>query len=70
MKISLRAARVNAGFIQSEAAEILGVSKPTIIRWERGESLPNIRQFQQMCVLYGCTPEELNILDIRDDIQK
>lgn len=35
-KISLAAARVNAGMTQEEVAEIMHVSKNTIINWEKG----------------------------------
>lgn len=34
MKISLKAARVNAGFSQDQLAKQIGVSKSTISRWE------------------------------------
>lgn len=36
MKISLKAARVNAGFSQDAMAKELGISKSTISRWEVG----------------------------------
>ena len=35
-KISLAAARVNAEMTQEEVAEIMHVSKNTIINWEKG----------------------------------
>ena len=35
-KISLAAARVNAGLTQAETAEKMGVTKRTIINWEKG----------------------------------
>lgn len=34
MKVSLQAARVNAGLTQDEMAKKLGVSSRTIIKWE------------------------------------
>lgn len=34
-KISLEAARVNAGLTQKELAEKLGVSNTTIVNWEK-----------------------------------
>lgn len=39
MAITLRAARVNAGYTQMEAANKIGVSKESISNWERGVSL-------------------------------
>ena len=40
MKISLRAARVNTDLTQQEVADKIGVSKHTIINWERGRTKP------------------------------
>ena len=43
-KISLAAARVNAGYTQKEAAEKLTMSKRTLNRWENGKTAPHSRQ--------------------------
>lgn len=40
-KITLKAARVNAGLTQSEAADEIGVSVATIQNWENGASVPS-----------------------------
>ena len=40
MKISLKAARVNADLTQQEAADKLGISKHTVINWELGRTKP------------------------------
>lgn len=37
MKLTLKAARVNAGLTQTEFAEALGVSKMTVFEWENGK---------------------------------
>jgi len=37
MDLSLKAARVERGFTQDALAEKMGVSKRTIVSWERGE---------------------------------
>lgn len=37
-KLTLKAARVNAGYTQDQIAETLGVSRSTIIKWESGKS--------------------------------
>lgn len=52
-KISLAAARVNAGFTQSEVAARLGVSKVTIINWEKGRIVPGIPEMEMMSSLYS-----------------
>ena len=40
-KISLAAARINAGFSQEEAAKALNISRSTLIKYESGETVPN-----------------------------
>lgn len=37
MKLTLKAARVNAGLTQTEFADALGVSKMTVLEWEKGK---------------------------------
>ena len=45
LKISIRAARVNAGLTQVEAADLLGVSEGTLVKWEsRPELIPAYKQ--------------------------
>ena len=52
-KISLEAARVNAKLTQKELAEILGVSNATIVKWEKGNSEPNLTQLRKISELSG-----------------
>lgn len=52
MKITLRAARVNAGLTQQEAGKRIGVDRGTIIRWERGDTRPKADQLEALCALY------------------
>ena len=51
-QITLEAARVNAGYSQKEAAEKLGVSNCTLLRWEKGTSMPKANQIDAICNLY------------------
>lgn len=67
MKITLKAARVNAGFTQKEAAKELGVSNKTVCNWELGESVPNIKQVELLCGLYGVEYDNL-IFSHRDPL--
>ena len=48
IKISLAAARVNAGLTQEEVAKLLGKSKQTIINWEKGKSAPGILEIDAL----------------------
>lgn len=52
MKISLKAARVNAGLTQTQVAEALGKNPMTIASWENGKSTPNMRNLYALCALY------------------
>jgi transcriptional regulator with XRE-family HTH domain len=52
-KISLKAARVNAGLTQAESAERIGVSVSTIKNWEVGRSFPNQPMIEKICEVYG-----------------
>lgn len=53
LKISLKAARVNAGYSQKEVADITGYSNATICSWENGRSFPNQPAIEALCNLYG-----------------
>ena len=52
-KITLRAARVNCGLTQQEAAEKLNVSLSTLKNWEAGKTFPKQPQIEAVCSLYG-----------------
>ena len=52
IQITLEAARVNAGYSQKEAARLLKVSNCTLLRWEKGISMPKANQVAQICDLY------------------
>ena len=56
IRISLAAARVNARMTQQQVAEKMGVSKQTIINWEKGKVVP-IPEICMMSKLYNM-PEE------------
>ena len=53
-RISLEAARVNAGISQKDAAKQLGINVGTLSNWERGNSSPSVEKFKALCDLYGC----------------
>jgi transcriptional regulator with XRE-family HTH domain len=62
MKISLAAARVNAGLTQKEAAAMLDISNRTLGKWENGESFPNAQQIEKICELYVVSYDNINFL--------
>lgn len=52
MQVTLKAARINAGLTQKQAAKELKVSKDTISNWERGQSFPDVLDIKRIEKLY------------------
>lgn len=52
-KITLKAARVNAGLSQEKLAKILGVSKTTVNKWENAKTSISASHFQKLSDLAG-----------------
>lgn len=53
IKMTLKAARVNAGLSQKEAANKIGVTSDTLGNWERGKSYPNAINIKQIETVYA-----------------
>ena len=53
IRISLAAARVNAGLTQSDVAKKMKVSKNTLVNWEKGASEPTVSQGIELSRLYN-----------------
>lgn len=62
MAITLKAARVNAGLTQLEAAEKLGISKGTLASYEMYKTKPDVGRAQQIADLYGLTVDGIIFL--------
>lgn len=60
-KISLEAARVNAGLTQKEAAKRLNVNVATVANWESGKTTPNAEIFIKLCKLYNCPVNAISL---------
>lgn len=56
-KITLEAARVNAGLTQKEAAEQLGISYQTLSRYENNSGIIRQDMIKKMSELYGMPVE-------------
>ena len=52
LKISLAAARVNAGLTQLDVANLMKLSKQTIVNWESGKVIPKIAQLEMLSRIY------------------
>lgn len=62
VKITLRAARINVGLQQKEAADRLGISNKTLGNWENGICFPPADMIPKICELYGMSYDNLNFL--------
>ena len=61
-KITLEAARVNAGYTQKEAAKLLHISNKTLQNWENGKSYPSADKIAEICKLYRIPYDHINFL--------
>lgn len=61
MKVSLKAARVNAELRQSEVAELMGTNVDRIKYLESKEGSARItyETLLAMCAIYHCTPDDI-----------
>ena len=59
MAWTIKAARVNAGLTQKDVAKALGVSETTVIKWEKGTSIPLADKFVEMCKLYNVSMDDV-----------
>ena len=61
-KITLKAARINAGLTQKEVANKLNISNRTLGKWENGLSFPKATMIDQLCDLYKISYDNLSFL--------
>lgn len=59
MAITIKAARVNAGYSQSEVGEKVGKSKNTIASYESYATLPDIKTAQAIAEMFGMTLDDI-----------
>ena len=62
MRMSLKAARVNAKLTQAQAAEKIGVSPDVISNWERFITYPDVSQLPKIEKAYGITYDDIIFL--------
>ena len=53
MELTMKAARVNAGYTQKVAANLLNISKGTLSSYENYKTVPDIRTSENMAKLYN-----------------
>lgn len=62
MAITLKAARINNGLSQKEAAKKIGISADTLSNYERGRSFPDVPTIQRIERAYGCLYNDIIFL--------
>ena len=62
LQITIKSARVNAGYSQKEASSILGVSNKTLSSWEQGITVPKADMIDKICQLYNVGYDNLIFL--------
>lgn len=62
IKMTMKAARVNANMTQEEAGKIIGVSKDVISNWERGVTYPDVMELYKIEKAYHVTYNDLIFL--------
>lgn len=62
-QISLRAARINADLTLEQVSNETGVSIPTLSKWENYITFPTAIQLKQLCILFGCTMNDIFVPD-------
>lgn len=60
IRITLAAARINAGYKQEDVIKMMHISKPTLISWEKGKTAPSIAQAQELCKIYRIPFDYIN----------
>jgi transcriptional regulator with XRE-family HTH domain len=74
IRITVAAARVNAGMTQQELAVALGVSASTIKNWEGGKTSPDLKRLRRLGELSGIPidyiflPDTLLKVDLPHDL--
>ncbi|WP_101913134.1 helix-turn-helix transcriptional regulator [Megasphaera vaginalis (ex Bordigoni et al. 2020)] len=59
LKISLKAARYNAGFSQDDVAKKMRKSKSTVNNWENGKTEIDYNNLAALCKLYSVTIDDI-----------
>ena len=62
MSMTMKAARVNRGLNQQEAANIIGVSRTTLQSWETYKSFPTVAQLPAIEAAYGLKYDDIIFL--------
>lgn len=60
-KISLAAARVNAGLTQNDVAKIIKKATQTVVNWENGRTQIDSANLAMLCSIYNISPDNIKV---------
>ena len=64
VKLTLKAARVNAGLTQKQLASLLGISEVTMIKWEKSNGKDiKLGEFEKLCKILNVDTHQLIFLN-------
>lgn len=61
IKITMAAARINAGLTQKELATACGVSEAAVFNWENGKNAPKLKHLPKLENAYGISLDFVKI---------
>ena len=61
LRITLAAARVNAGLTQTDVADLMKISKQTLVNWENGKVIPKQAQLFMLSDIYKIPMENISL---------
>ena len=64
LQITLAAARVNAGMTQEDVAKRMGISKQTIVNWEKGKTSLSVANLEMLSKLYRISKDYIFLPEI------
>lgn len=62
MAITLKAARMNKGYDQDEAAKLIGISADTLSNYERGKTFPDVPILKKIEEVYEVKYDDIIFL--------
>lgn len=60
MKLSLKALRINKGYTQEQASNLIGISVETLAKYEKGTTYPDIPVLKKIEEVYGTKYDNIN----------
>ncbi len=56
---NFKTARINSGLSQQQLADLLGMNRSAISKYENGVGLPHAKTLQKICEIFGVTIDSL-----------